>query len=75
LVSLQYLDDEVHEDRRLGADANLEHFHRRFIDEVWLYGDRISNGMKEEILLALQLGIPVIPKTEGTTRDFQEFQK
>ena len=74
LVSLQYLNDEVHEDRRLGVDANLECFHRKYIDELWLYGDRISSGMKEEVLLAQQLGIPIIPKTEGTIRDFKEFQ-
>ena len=31
-----------------------------FIDEVRLYGDRISNGMEAEIKLANSLGIPVI---------------
>jgi len=48
LVSLQYLNDEVHEDRVLGVEANLECFHRRFIDELWLFGDKISLGMEEE---------------------------
>lgn len=67
---LQYLDDEVVEDRELGFDANLEYFRRGFIDELWLYGDRISSGMKEEVDLALELGIPTILKTESVMRDF-----
>jgi hypothetical protein len=66
LVSLQYLDDSLVEDRVLGIDANLECFHRRYIDELWLFGDRISSGMKEEIKLALECGIPIVPKTKAT---------
>ena len=75
LVSLQYLDDEVAEDRELGIEANLEFFHRGHIDEVWLFGDRISTGMEREVLLALELGIPVVPQTEETKRDFARFRK
>jgi hypothetical protein len=73
LVSLQYLDDTVQEDRRLGMLANLECFHRRYVDEIWLFGDFISEGMKKEILLARELHIPVIPKTEATKRDFERL--
>ena len=69
LVSLQYLDDEVLDDRELGMEANHECFHRHYIDELWLFGDFISNGMWREIQLAQELDIPVIPKTEGTLRD------
>lgn len=74
LVSLQYLKDEVVEDRQLGAEANLECFRRGYVDELWLFGDRISSGMKEEIFLAKKLGVPVIPKTEGTKRDLEMLQ-
>ena len=73
LVSLQYLNDEVKEDRELGIEANLESFHRGYIDELWLFGDRISAGMKEEVLLARKLGIRVVPKTDGTKRDLAEM--
>ena len=52
----------------------MEMFHRGFIDEVWLYGDKISIGMKEEILLAKSLGIPVIPQSEGIKRDFTHIE-
>jgi hypothetical protein len=73
LVSLQYLNDEVVEDRELGVEANLECFHRRYVDELWLFGDRISTGMRQEILLAQELNIPIIPKTEGTKKDLAEM--
>ena len=69
LVSLQYLNDEVVEDRELGVEANLVCFQRGFVDELWLYGDRISEGMKREIALAQELKIPVVAKSEGTEKD------
>jgi hypothetical protein len=73
LVSLQYLNDNATEDREPGIDANLETFHRKYIDELWLYGDRISKGMEQEVKLAFELDIPVIPQTEGTKRDLTAF--
>ncbi len=73
LVSLQYLNDEVIEDRELGMAANHEHFYRKFVDELWLFGDRISSGMIEEIKLARKMGIPVIAKTRGTHRDLKRL--
>ena len=73
LISLQYLDDKIVEDRELGMEANHECFHRRYVDELWLFGDRISDGMKKEILLAKEMNMPIIPKTEGTKRDLERF--
>lgn len=73
LVSLQYLDDKDPIERDLGIGANLETFHRGYIDELWLFGDRISTGMEQEVLLALSLGIIVIPKTEETEKDLQKI--
>ena len=73
LGSLQYLNDDVPEDRELGTDANLECFCRGYIDELWLFGDRITSGMEQEIWLALDLGIPVVPQTEGTKRDYGKY--
>ena len=75
LVSLQYLNDEVVEDRQLGIDANHECFRRRYVDELWLFGDRISEGMKGEILLAREMDIPVVPKTEGTKNDLAKLDQ
>lgn len=66
LVSLQYLNDDLLEDRALGIEANHECFHRGFVDELWLFGDRISAGMREEVLLALRYEIPIHAKTAQT---------
>ena len=74
LISLQYLNDEVIEDRELGIAANHECFYRGFVDELWLFGDRISSGMIEEIKLAREMGIPVVAKTEGTRRDLKKLE-
>ena len=73
LVSLQYLNDNVMEDRDLGIDANLECFRRKYVDEVWLYGEHISPGMKQEILIAKEYGIPVKAQTEGTKKELKDL--
>ncbi len=73
LVSLQYLNDEIHEDRALGVEANLECFHRGYVDELWLFGDRISSGMEQEIKLAQELSIPIVPQTEDTKEDYKKI--
>lgn len=75
LVSLQYLNDGAAEDRELGIAANLEAFHRGYIDELWLFGERVSAGMEQEVRLALELGIPVIPQTVGTKKDLARFAR
>jgi len=62
LASLEYLDDNNEQDRVLGIDSALETIRRGMIDELWVYGDNISDGMKEEIKVAEDKGIPVIHK-------------
>ena len=74
LISLQYLNDEVLEDRQLGMEANHECFRRKYVDELWLFGDRISSGMKQEVLLAKEMNIPIIPKTDGTRSDLEQLE-
>lgn len=59
LVALQYLDDNVHEERELGILANIEHFKRKTMDEIWLCGPKISKGMEQEIKLAKKYNIPI----------------
>ena len=44
-----FLDDNVHEERETGMKGTLELLTRS--DEVWVYGNRISEGMKKEIEL------------------------
>jgi hypothetical protein len=64
-----HLNDEVIKNREVGVWANLTTFERGYIDELWLYGEKISEGMKIEVALAKKLGIPVVAKSEGTKRD------
>ena len=57
-----FLDDNIPEERETGMKATLELLSRS--DEVWVYGDRISEGMKREIELAKNLNIPVVYKSD-----------
>lgn len=57
------LDDSEPLDRQLGIMHNVELFKRGMIDELWLFGPCISNGMKHEIEMAEELGILVVDKT------------
>lgn len=61
------LDDDVPEERARGIKNDIALMKKGFIDEVRLYGDRISAGMAAEIVLANQLGIQVRSMTKGTS--------
>jgi hypothetical protein len=63
-VDCYALDDTVPEERDRGIKNDIALFKAGFIDEVWLFGDRISNGMKAEIELAKNLNIPIISKSD-----------
>jgi hypothetical protein len=74
-VDCYALDDTVPEERDRGIKNDIALFKAGFIDEVWLFGDRISNGMKAEIELAKSLNIPIISKSDDfdfPTDDKQE---
>lgn len=64
IVDCLALNDNEPEERARGFENNVALFKNGAIDEVWLYGDRISPGMKFEIDLAEDLGIPVVPKND-----------
>lgn len=66
IFALKFLDDSNPSDRLRGICMNKEYFDKGFIDELWLFGDRISNGMWQEIQWARKLGIPVVPMTNET---------
>lgn len=65
-VDCHALDDNISEERERGIKNDHEFFNRGIIDEVRLYGSKISTGMKHEIELAHKLNIPVVPMTEQT---------
>lgn len=53
------MDDTIPELRARGIANDNEMFRRKVMDELWVYGDHISSGVKAEIDLAVSLGIPV----------------
>lgn len=60
------LNDDIPEERARGIKNDIALMKKGFIDEVRLYGDRISLGMAHEIELAIELGIEVVPMTQET---------
>jgi hypothetical protein len=62
-VDCHALNDNIPEERQRGIDNDMELFGRGFIDELWIYGDRLSNGMIAEIDVCLQLNIPIVFKS------------
>ena len=65
-VDCYALDDTIPEERERGIKNNIALMRAGFINELWLYGDKISTGMIHEIILANELGIPIISKSEET---------
>lgn len=57
LLYPQFLDDCVPEERELGLKAGLRLL--ELCDELWLCGDTISMGMRQELNLAKTLGLPI----------------
>ncbi|MEO6522198.1 MAG: DUF4406 domain-containing protein [Mucilaginibacter sp.] len=66
IVDCLALDDSIPEQRKRGMSNNEHFISNRFIDEIWLFGDKISGGMQAEIELAYQFSIPVYSKSKGT---------
>ncbi|MFA6397322.1 MAG: hypothetical protein WDK96_00550 [Candidatus Paceibacterota bacterium] len=68
----QYLGkDEI--SKNLAKKVAIEYFRRGMVDELWLYGRILSDGMKEEIILALKYGIKVVVKNNAIRKDFTDF--
>jgi len=57
LLLTLFLDDDDPEQRALGMRCGLELL--RICSEAWIFGDRISPGMEQEITEARRLGMPV----------------
>jgi hypothetical protein len=76
IVECQALDDNNPEERKRGIANNFQYFRRRIMDEVWLYGPRISSGMSDEWDLCEIYNIPVWSKSKETYYDwFQRMVK
>lgn len=67
------LNDDILEERKRGIKNGIELLKRGFVDEMWLYGNCISNGMSHEIIIATLNGIKVVPKTPETERIYNHY--
>ena len=54
----QFLDDNIDSEREFGIRAGLSLLPN--CDELWYFGRNITEGMTEEIDLAMKLGIPAV---------------
>ncbi len=60
------LNDDIPAERERGIKNDTALLKKGFIDEVRLYGDRMSAGMAAEVELSIKLGIPIKPMTKET---------
>ena len=80
IVSCMYLDDTVQEERTKGMLVNKTVLESGIIDEAWVYGDRISAGMRYDIRICCKKGIRLRVKNNGKSKEehvnfIREFQK
>lgn len=69
LSDLYALDDSNSAERERGLRNGLFLLKKGFIDEIWLYGDRISNGMRAELNIAKEYGIKIVCQTPETQKE------
>lgn len=67
VVDCLALDDDILWEREKGIKNNKELLKLKFVDQLWLFGDRISVGMEAEIILFYELGLLkcIIPKSDS----------
>lgn len=56
-IFTRFLNDAIPDERRLGMRMGIALLER--CDELWVFGAKISTGMKSEITVAHKHGIPV----------------
>ena len=68
------LDDSNPKERARGIKNNKHILESGFVDELRLYGNKISKGMRDEINIALIEQIEIVPMTNETHEAFH-FKK
>lgn len=61
------LNDDIPSERERGIKNDKYLLESGIVDELWLYGNKISNGMQNEINIALIEQIEIIPMTKETS--------
>jgi len=67
LVDVLAMDDNDPQQRSRGIENDIAILKSGAVNELWIYGPKISGGMEAEIDLAYALGIPILvmdPTTE-----------
>lgn len=64
------MDDDNPEERKRGIKNNIYLLETGIVDELRLYGNRISKGMHEEILIALREHIEIKCMTSETKKAY-----
>lgn len=59
LADIQAMKDDDPAERQRGFRNNKEFFDLEVMDELLLCGDRISDGMRQEVLWSLEMGTPI----------------
>ena len=76
ITTLLIYDDAITEERRRGMEQNERLIMNcNGIDEVWFYGDRMSEGMYMELALATERRIRVVGKTPETRVAIDKYIK
>ncbi len=69
------LDDDAEEERLKGLYNDRKLLESGIVDELWVFGDRISEGMQLEIETAKKMGIPVRYLGEEWEKNLERFSK
>lgn len=73
MADILSLDDKDRTERMIGLINSQTILSSGIVDELRLYGDKISPGMKEEVIIAMQLGIPIVAMTEETKKSLNKM--
>lgn len=60
LADVLALNDDNPEERKRGIRNDKYILASGIVDEIWVYGDRVTQGMSDEIKLAFKLDIPIV---------------
>lgn len=74
LADVMCLDDTVPRERRRGIKNGHHILESGVVDELRLYGNIITKGMQEEILIAIREDIDIIPISEETIKEFIDMK-
>ena len=62
-ADVKSLNDDVTLERNRGMQNNEFLLRKGFIDEIRIYGNRISSGVEAEIKIAVEMGIKIVNKS------------